>query len=522
MARRAGRAQGRNVGADGAKVNDRACQTESPMVRVRARPCRSVVVASSATVVSARAHPVRESESVRRALRRGRSMAIMEEQMAVRKRPEVAFPNAAGIDVGGSSHFVAVRPDCTAQPVREFAVYTPDLHQLADWLHECGVEVVAMESTGVYWIGLYEVLERRGFKVHLVNTRHVKNVPGRKSDVLDCQWLQQLMSFGLLQGAYRPEDEVCVLRAVMRHRDGLLREQARQIQRMQKALVQMNLQLTEVLADVMGVSGQAIIRAIVDGERDALRLAKLRDHRVRADEATIAKALHGNWREEHLFALEQSLALFDAYQTQLRGCDAKLQSLLGRMNRHSGIPSGTPRAHSSAKNAPKFDLRGALYSWCGVDLTRIDGLDVTTALKVLAEIGTDLSRFASVKHFCSWMTLCPGTKISGGKRLSGRTTPSINRAKLALKMAASNLIRSRSALGAYYRRLCARMDKPRAITATAHKLARLIYLMLTRGQEYVDRGEAYYEERHKQRVLASLRRKAATLGMQLVPSPTQP
>ena len=522
MARRAGRAQGRNVGADGAKVNDRACQTESPMVRVRARPCRSVVVASSATVVSARAHPVRESESVRRALRRGRSMAIMEEQMAVRKRPEVAFPNAAGIDVGGSSHFVAVRPDCTAQPVREFAVYTPDLHQLADWLHECGVEVVAMESTGVYWIGLYEVLERRGFKVHLVNTRHVKNVPGRKSDVLDCQWLQQLMSFGLLQGAYRPEDEVCVLRAVMRHRDGLLREQARQIQRMQKALVQMNLQLTEVLADVMGVSGQAIIRAIVGGERDPLRLAKLRDHRVRADEATIAKALHGNWREEHLFALEQSLALFDAYQGQLHGCDAKLEALLARMARHGGDAAANARAHSASKKAPRFDLRTALYRWCGVDLTRIDGIEVTTALKVLAEIGTDLSRFASAKHFCSWMTLCPGTKISGGKRLSGRTTPSINRAKLALKMAAANLVRSRSALGAYYRRLCARMDKPRAITATAHKLARLIYLMLTRGQEYVDRGEAYYEERHKQRVLASLRRKAATLGMQLVPSPTQP
>ena len=522
MARLAGRAQGRNVGADGAKVNDRACQTESPMVRVRARPCRSVVVASSATVVSARAHPVRESESVRRALRRGRSMAIMEEQMAVRKRPEVAFPNAAGIDVGGSSHFVAVRPDCTAQPVREFAVYTPDLHQLADWLHECGVEVVAMESTGVYWIGLYEVLERRGFKVHLVNTRHVKNVPGRKSDVLDCQWLQQLMSFGLLQGAYRPEDEVCVLRAVMRHRDGLLREQARQIQRMQKALVQMNLQLTEVLADVMGVSGQAIIRAIVGGERDPLRLAKLRDHRVRADEATIAKALHGNWREEHLFALEQSLALFDAYQGQLHGCDAKLEALLARMARHGGDAAANARAHSASKNAPRFDLRTALYRWCGVDLTRIDGIEVTTALKVLAEIGTDLSRFASAKHFCSWMTLCPGTKISGGKRLSGRTTPSINRAKLALKMAAANLVRSRSALGAYYRRLCARMDKPRAITATAHKLARLIYLMLTRGQEYVDRGEAYYEERHKQRVLASLRRKAATLGMQLVPSPTQP
>jgi transposase len=448
-------------------------------------------------------------------------MLMMEELMAMRKRLEIAFPNAAGIDVGASSHFVAVPPDRAEEAVREFGVYTSDLQALADWLHECEVDTVAMESTGVYWIALYELLERRGFKVHLVNTRHVKNVPGRKSDVVDCQWLQQLMGFGVLSGAYRPVDEVCVLRAVMRHRDGLLRAQARQIQRVQKALVQMNVQLTEVLSDVMGATGQAIIRAIVAGERDPVHLAKLRDHRVRANEAQIAKALHGNWREEHLFALEQSLALFDAYQTQLSGCDAKLQSLLGRMSRHSGTPSGKPRAHSSAKNAPKFDLRSALYSWCGVDLTRIDGLDVTTVLKVLAEIGTDLSRFASIKHFCSWMTLCPGTKISGGKRLSGRTTPSINRAKLALKMAASNLIRSQSAMGAYYRRLCARMDKPRAITATAHKLARLIYLMLTRGQDYVDRGEAYYEERHKQRVIASLRRKAASLGMQLNPAPTQ-
>jgi len=440
----------------------------------------------------------------------------------MRKRPEIAFPNAAGIDIGGSSHFVAVPPDRAEASVREFGVYTADLQALADWLEQCAVDTVAMESTGVYWIALYELLERRGFKVHLVNTRHVKNVPGRKSDVLDCQWLQQLMSFGLLAGAYRPADEVCVLRAVMRHRDALLREQARQIQRMQKALVQMNLQLGEVLADAVGFTGQAIIRAIVAGERDPQRLAKLRNHRVRADEAQIAKALHGNWREEHLFALEQSLALFDAYQAQLSGCDAKLESLLGRMARHSATPTGKPRAKSPAKNAPKFDLRSALYQWCGVDLTRIDGLEVTTVLKVLAEIGTDMTRFPSVKHFCSWMGLCPGTKISGGKRLSGRTTPSINRAKLALKMAAANLVRSQSALGAYYRRLCARMDKPRAITATAHKLARLIYLMLTRGEQYVDRGEAYYEERHKQRVIASLRRKAATFGMQLTPSPAQP
>jgi transposase len=442
---------------------------------------------------------------------------MMEKSMATRKRLEIEFPNAAGIDVGASSHFVAVPADRDERPVREFAVYTEDLQVLADWLKACAVDTVAMESTGVYWIALYELLERSGFRVLLVNTRHVKNVPGRKSDVLDCQWLQQLMSFGLLAGAYRPDDEVCVLRAVMRHRDNVIQGQARQIQYIHKALVQMNLQLPEVLSDVMGVSGQAILRAIVAGERDPRVLAKLRDARLKADEGQIAKALQGNWREEHLFMLEQALALFDAYQVQLVGCDAKLEALLYRLRCGDGTPQGKSKAKSRAKNAPKFDLRTALYRWCAVDLTRIDGLEVTTVLKVLAEVGPDLSRFASVKHFCSWIGLCPGTKISGGKRLSGQTRCSSNRVKQALKMAAANLIRSQSALGAYYRRLCARMDKPRAITAAAHKLARLIYLMLTRGEEYVDRGQAYYEERHRQRVVASLQRKAASLGLQLTP-----
>lgn len=438
--------------------------------------------------------------------------------MAVRKRMEVAYPDAAGIDVGASSLFVAVPADRDERPVREFGVFTADLHAIGDWLQACEVDTVAMESTGVYWIALYEVLERRGFRVLLVNSRHVKNVPGRKSDVLDCQWLQQLMSFGLLAGAYRPEDAVCVLRAVMRHRDGVLEDQARHIQRMQKALVQMNLQLTEVLSDVVGKTGQAIIRAIVAGERDPQVLARLRDFRLKADEGEIAKALQGNWRDEHLFVLGQALALFDAYQAQIGLCDAKLESLLEALRRTEASPEGKSRAKGHRKNAPKFDLRSALYRWCGVDLTRIDGIEVTTALKVLAEIGVDLSRFETVKRFCSWIGVCPGTRITGGKRLSGQTRRSANRVKQALRMAAMNLVRSHSALGAYYRRLCSRMDKPRAITAAAHKLARLIYFMLTRGEEYVDRGQAYYEERHRDRVVASLKRKAASLGMQLMPS----
>ena len=435
--------------------------------------------------------------------------------MAMRRRLEVAFPNAAGIDVGASSHFVAVPPERDDEPVREFGAFTGDLEALADWLCVCEVDTVAMESTGVYWIPLYELLERRGFRVYLVNARQVKNVPGRKSDVLDCQWLQQLMSYGLLEGGYRPADEVCVLRAVVRHRETLLQEQARQVQRMQKSLVQMNLQLTEVLTDVVGQTGQAIIRAIVAGERDPDKLARLRHARVKADEQQVARALRGNWREEHLFVLSQALALFDAYQIQVGECDKKLEALLQGLQRHTGAPAP---AKSRAKNAPKFDLRTALYRWCGVDLTRIDGVEVTTVLKVLAEIGADLSRFKSVKHFCSWIGLCHGTKISGGKRLSGKLRRSANRVKQALKMAAMSLWHSQSALGAYYRRLCSRMDKPRANTATAHKLARLIYFMLTKGQDYVDRGEAYFEERHRERALLSLKRKAAGLGLQLVPA----
>lgn len=438
--------------------------------------------------------------------------------MAVRRRLEITFPNAAGIDVGGSSHMVAVPPDREGESVREFGVFTQDLETIANWLEACEVDTVAMESTGVYWIPLYELLERRGFRLYLVNARNVKNVPGRKSDVLDCQWLQQLMSYGLLSGAYRPVDEVCVVRAIVRHRDSLIQEQARQVQRMEKALVQMNLRLGEVLSDVAGATGQAIIRAIVAGERDASKLALLRDSRVKAKVDEIARALQGNWREEHLFVLGQALALFDAYQHQLSECERKLEALLGALARHDDCPPPSAGRRSKAKNAPSFDLRTWLYRWCGVDLTRIDGLQAPTILKVLSEVGPDLSRFPTVKHFCSWIGLCPGTKISGGKRLSGRLKLSANRVKQALKMAAMSLTHSKSALGAYYRRLCSRMDKARANTAAAHKLARLIYFMLTRGQAYVDEGEAQFEQRHQQRVLASLKRKAASLGMQLVPT----
>lgn len=426
--------------------------------------------------------------------------------------------NAAGIDIGSASHFVAVPTDRDAQPVREFKTFTGDLEALADWLQGCAVDTVAMESTGVYWIPLYELLDARGFTVLLVNARHVKNVSGRKSDVLDCQWLQQLMSYGLLRGAFRPAEAVCVLRSLARQREMLLRSQSRHVQHMQKALTQMNVQLGNVIADLVGATGQKIVRAIVAGERDPQVLAALRDVRTRASATQIANSLHGNWRAEHLFALKQALAAFDFVATQLTECDREIEAQLERLHVHAGSP-GPGKRRRRGRNAPKFDLREHLFKLCGVDLTRIDGIEVTTALAVISEVGTDMTRFASVKHFTSWLGLCPGTRISGGKVLSGKTTRVANRAAQALRLAAAALRTSQSALGAYFRRLCARMDKPKAVTAAAHKLARLIYTMLTKGEEYTDQGQDYYEERYRQRVLHHLSKRAQKLGMTLVPTP---
>ena len=429
---------------------------------------------------------------------------------------QVTHPDAAGVDVGGATHYAAVRADATDEPVRQFNCFTADLYAMADWFEQCGVKIVAMESTGVYWIPLYEVLERRGFEVLLVNARHVKNVSGRKSDVLDCQWLQQLLTFGLLRGAFRPAEQMCALRAFSRQRARLLRDQGRSVQHMQKAMTLMNLQLANVISDVAGATGQKIVRAIVAGERDPQALAAYRDARIHASEAEIAASLLGNWRDEHLFALKQALATFDFWGVQLAQCDAQIERAMELLHKHAGSPA-TGKRRSRARNAPKFDVREHLFKVCGVDLTRIDGIDVTTAMTVISEIGTDMSRFATVKHFTSWLGLCPGTKISGGKVLGAATKRSVNRATQALKLAAAALRSSKSALGAYYRRMCARMDKGKAVTAAAHKLARLIYLMLTKGEEYTDQGQLYYEERHRERVVRNLNKRANELGMQLVP-----
>ena len=335
--------------------------------------------------------------------------------------------------------------------------------------------------------------------------------------MLDCQWLQQLMSFGLLHGAFRPSEQVCVLRSFARQRQMILRSQARFVQHMQKALTQMNIQLANVISDVAGETGQKILRAIVAGERDGMALAKLKNGRIRASEDEIARSLQGNWRAEHLFALKQALNAFDFCGTQLAGCDAQIQAQLQTLHVCQEQPAqGKKRAR--ARNAPKFDLRTQLFQMCGVDLTRIDGIEVTTALAVVSEVGCDMGRFPSDKHFASWLGLCPGTKITGGKVMSGKTKRCANRAAQALRLAAAALRTSQSALGAYYRRMCARMDKPKAVTAAAHKLARLIYAMLSHGEEYTDQGQDYFEERYRQRVLHNLAQKAKAMGMQLVPT----
>ena len=433
-----------------------------------------------------------------------------------REALSITHPNAAGIDIGSATHFVAVPPDRDDEPVRAFPSFTADLYAIADWLKGCKVDSVAMESTGVYWIPLFEVLEARGFKVFLVNARHVKNVSGRKSDVLDCQWIQQLMTYGLLGAAFRPTEEICVLRALWRQRGMLLKSQARSIQHMQKALTQMNIQLANVISDIAGETGMKILRAILAGERDGKVLAAMRNCRIQASAEEIAKSLQGNWRAEHLFALKQALASFDFLGTQLVEVDQELEKQLRVLKTGDGQPvKGKQR--SRTRNSPKFDLRAQLFRMCGVDLTRIDGIDVTTALAVISETGTDMTRFPKVGNFTSWMGLCPGTKITGGKVMSGKTKRCANRAAQALRLAAAALRTSDSALGAYFRRMCARMDKPKAIAAAAHKLARLIYTMLTKGEEYTDRGQDYYEKRYREQVVKTLSQRAAKLGMMMVP-----
>jgi transposase len=429
-------------------------------------------------------------------------------------------PNAAGIDCGSEEHYVAVPADRDATPVRSFKTFTAELHRLADWLTACGVTSVAMESTGVYWIPLYEILEARGIDVVLVNARHVKNVPGRKTDVVDCQWLQELHSVGLLRGSFRPTAAIATLRAYLRHRETLVQSAATHVQRMQKALVQMNLQLATVISDITGVTGLRILRDIVAGRTDPHALAQHRDRRCQASEVEITAALTGHYRPEHVFVLQQNLELLDAFQHQLGACDAAIEAHLDTLVAQAPAPvDPVPAPRTTRKprdNEPRFEIRTPLHQLTGVDLTQLDAIGPYNALRLLAEIGTDMSRWPTEKHFTSWLTLAPQNKISGGRLLSSKTQPSANRAAGILRMAAMSLGRTHTALGAFYRRLAYRVGKAKAITATARKLAILVYRTLRDALVYHDPGAAAYDAQHRQRVIRHLRQRAADLGLVLV------
>lgn len=428
--------------------------------------------------------------------------------------------NAGGIDIGAEEIYVAVPKGRDKQSVRCFSSFTEGLHRLADWLDACGIETVAMESTGSYWIPLFEILESRGLDVCLVNARHIKNVSGRKSDVLDCQWIQQLHTYGLLQASFRPPEQICAVRSLVRHREMLIRYRASHIQHMQKALDLMNLKLTNVLSDITGVTGMQIIRAIVAGEHDPQVLARYRNSQCKHSEADILKSLDGHYKREHLFALKQAVQLYDFYDQQLAECDAELEALYDEFEppEEPGTPPPKPNRRKRRKNQPHFDLAQSLYRMTGVDLTQIDGLDALTVQDILSEIGTDISAWPTEKHFAAWLRLTPNNRVTGGKVKSRRTQPTQNRASNALRVAAQSLARSDSALGAYYRRLRARQGAPKAITATAHKLARILYFMLKNREPYHDPGAYYYEEQYRERAIRKLQRQAAKLGLSLGPA----
>jgi transposase len=431
-------------------------------------------------------------------------------------------PHAAGLDIGSEEIWACVPEDRDAEPVRAFGTFTPDLYALADWLATCRIGTVAMESTGVYWIPVYEILEARGFQVYLVNAQHVKHVPGRKSDIKDCQWLQYLHTCGLLSASFRPEAELCALRAYLRHRAMLLDYRAAHIQHMQKALQQMNVQLAQVLTDITGMTGLAIIRAIVAGERDPVHLARFRDPRCAHSTEDIAKALTGHYRPEHVFALQQALALYDVYTAQVRECDAEIarqfQAITPVWDDDLPPLNRQDKALSHSKNAPAYDARSLLYQLTGVDLVAIPGLHASTVQTIIAEIGLDLGKWPNAKAFCAWLGLAPRHEISGGKVLRRSTLKTRSRAGQALRLAAQAAGRSQSGLGAFYRRMRARLGPKSAIVATAHKIARIIYHLLTHRTPFRDLSSEEYRQRIRTREIAAMRKKAARLGLTLVES----
>lgn len=425
---------------------------------------------------------------------------------------------AAGIDIGSTFHVVAIPPELDAEPVRTFGTFTQELHRLAEWLVRHGITTVAMESTGVYWVAVFEILEDHGIDAQLVNARETKAVPGRKTDVNDAQWLQKLHACGLLRASFRPGRHIAALRTYLRQRERLLDYAAAHIQHMQKALAYMNLQLHQVVTDITGATGMKILRAIIAGERDAEVLAALRDVRCKASVETIREALSGNYQPEHLFSLTQAVALYDFYQQQVAACDVEIERTLVQLRATVSAPEAPlPKARHRTRqpNALAFNVRQALYDLLGIDLTQIHGCGPYLSLKLISECGTDLSRWPSAKHFTSWLGLSPGCKISGGKVLSSHSRKNANRLSVQLRLSATTIGRTNTALGAFYRRLGVRIGKAKAVTATARKLAVLLYNALRYGLHYRDPGADYYEQRYQDRLLKNLRRRAAELGYEL-------
>ena len=434
---------------------------------------------------------------------------------------EVVHPDAAGIDIGNEVHYVAVPPKRSSEAVRRFGCTTAELRALADWLKQCGIQTVAMQSTGVYWIAVFDILEEAGLEVYLVNARETKNLPGRKSDVQESQWLMKLHTYGLLRNSFRPPQEIRTLRTYWRQRGDLVRAAGRHIQRMQKALTQMNIQLANVLSDISGKSGQAIIKAILQGERDAGELAGLCDGRVQASPEEVAGSLEGNWQDDLLFVLQQEQDGYEFCQKQMAECDRHLEPCLQqRADRSQGaslpVEKRKERRKKKKGNNPQFDLRTALFRMAGKDLTLIDGVDVMTAMTILSEVGWDMSKWKTEDHFVSWLRLCPDNRISGDKIIGKGRLPTNNRVTIALKMAASTLRTSHTYLGAQFRRLRTKLGPPVAIKAMAAKMARLVYRMLRFGMEYVDQGAEFYEVQHRKLQISHLKRKATQLGFQII------
>ena len=433
---------------------------------------------------------------------------------------QIQHPEAAGIDIGGREHWVAISPDRDANPVRCYGCFTADLQEMARWLVEKGIRTVALQSTGVYWMPTFEILEQHGLQVFLVNAQHTKNVPGRKTDIQECQWLLKLHTFGLLNNSFQPTDEIRRARTLWRHRGNLVADAGSAIQRTQKALIEMNIQLSNVLSDLSGVSGMRIVDAILHGERDPQTLAAMVEPEVKATPEDIAKSLEGNWRSELLIVLAQQVELYKTYQQKISRCDLQLrqhlESMQGKVDLAEQPIGPKPKGKKGSRNAPEFDLRSELYRLTGIDWAQVNGIDVLTAQTVITEAGADLSAFGSEKQFTSWLGLAPTNERSGGKILKRGTRKVKNRASTAFRMAASTLLRSQSYLGAQYRRLRTRLGAPKAITAMARKLACLFYRLIKHGQQYVDKGTEYYETRYREQQIQVLIRKAHKLGLQVL------